>query len=165
MNLPTLWSDQINSVFENQDIYGTNYIGCMSKDALKKMTPKNKFAVINNAIESKEGTHWTCFYACKNQPEICFFDSMGAPPATDIHVYLSKIARKTGKEIVCNPMQIQPMGTDSCGWFCIYVLSHLNAGYRFQDVLKQFSHIPSLNESALFKYFEKTITALEKVEH
>jgi len=161
--LPTLSNTQLDSLFENKEIYSNSYLGCFAKDELKKIKPKTKFAVINNADADKPGTHWTCFYCCPNQDEILIFDSMGAPPATDIHTYCSKVAAKTGKKMIINKRQLQNLGTDSCGWFCIYVLNHLFAGHTFEDILNTFSSNPSQNEHGLYKYFEDSINALQEV--
>lgn len=158
--LPTLDNHQIDSLFEEK-AYGKDFLGCFSKNGLKKIKPFPKFAVINNANDNQPGTHWVCFYACKNQPLIYFFDSYGAPPANDIQIYLEKVSKKFDKKIIYNTQQIQAFGSDACGWYCIFTLMYLHSGYSFKDVLNNFGPNPHLNDKSLYSYFKKVVDELE----
>ncbi len=166
--LPALWNTQIDEWFQREP-YKSSYLGCFSKDELKKVPPQAKFGVVNNADEAKKGTHWTCFYACRNQPSVIFFDSEGAPPAEDILHYLQKVAKTFKRSsIVCNGTQYQPLGTDSCGWFCRFILERLFAGHTLQSIVDQFSLDPRRNENALASHFESEIHSQEhadRIEH
>jgi len=162
--LPELWSEQFDHFFQEEKEYKSAYLGCFSKDELKKQKPYCKFAVVNNADENKTGTHWVCFYACKNQPDIYFFDSMGCPPAEDIQKYLQKVSKKTKKNIVINTMQLQALGTDSCGWFCLFVLTHLAAGHPWKDVLGVFTTNPTWDEKLLYNYYKDSIAVMESLK-
>lgn len=156
--LPVLNNIQLDDYFGSiHSPYQKMYLGCFAKDELKTMKPQSKFAIVNNANEEKSGTHWVCFYACKNQPHIYFFDSYGMPPAEDILHYMQKISKKTKKSIQISTMEIQPLGTDACGWYCIYVLTHLASGWSMKDILDTFSWHPHLNDRGLYEYFKPAV--------
>jgi hypothetical protein len=139
------------------------YMGCYSKDTLACQGPKEKFAIVNHENENQNGSHWTLVYACKNQPNIYCFDSMGSPPPTEVLKWARKCKKKYNKDIVYSALQLQPVGTNSCGWFCLYVAVHLLRDWSMQKILSEFTVQPNLNEHMLFRFFEQTFKNMDKI--
>jgi hypothetical protein len=154
--LPRLSNFEVDELISQAGIE-KNYLGCIAKDILAKQKAQAKFAVINNNNSDQSGSHWTAIYACTNQPHVICFDSMGGPPAEEILKFARKCKKKYNKEITYQSIQLQQLGSDSCGWYCIYVLAHLARGYSLDSILSEFSPSPTLNETLLAKFFQPVI--------
>lgn len=128
------------------------YLGTLPKNELARIvTPQPCCAIINNNNSTQPGSHWTCFYAMPNQPSFLCFDSMGAPPNEYVVSFLKKI--NPTRPIMYSSHQIQQMNTDSCGWYCIYMLHQLARGIPFYECLSLFCDSPPTNEAILRHFF------------
>lgn len=110
-----------------------NYGGCMSKDELPR-TLNRKFYVLNMQ-DSKDGggTHWTLLDN-RDTKNVQYFDSMGqVPPAI-----VKRLMRSSGKKQIINKFELQPMGSVTCGWWCVAAAKALGSGMPMQDFISHF---------------------------
>lgn len=95
--------------------------------------------VISNTEPSwLPGKHWTCFYIpTSGTPE--FFDSFGHSPehyAVNFQTFLFQ--NSTMKQFYYNSRQLQRVGSNICGLYCIlYVIGKIK-GQSFPSFVKQF---------------------------
>jgi hypothetical protein len=152
--LPALYVGQIDSEFKGNP----NYVGAVPKDYLKSFNPSQYcFGIVNNNTSKQPGSHWVCFYAMPNNPNIIFFDSYGALPNEDLEAFLYKLHKHLpqSKPIKMNKQILQEFGTDSCGWYCIYVLKQLLRGISYEQLEKGFKNRPCDNELMIRQYFNQ----------
>lgn len=137
-------------------------MGCFTKDELLSQPIKNKFAIINNnnSTDPDDGTgHWTLIYNAKSDQGI-LFDSMGALPADTIVKYM----KRSRKPLVYSNQQVQALyGSESCGWYCVYVALQLQDGRSFKQIMKDdFSADVARNEFRLREWY---ISLDKKMQH
>ena len=90
------------------------YGGCMSKDELPKKLD-GKFYVINLEDSDKgHGTHWV-EVDDRNKNYVCYIDSEGEVPPKSVRSAM----RKSGKKMKIHHFMLQPLGSSSCGWYCV----------------------------------------------
>lgn len=108
------------------------YGGCMSKDELPRSLGR-KFYVVNMQDSNKGGgTHWVL--TDNRGKQVIYFDSMGEVPPTSIKSRM----KATGKKQVINNIELQPMGSVTCGWWCLAAakaLQHMS----LSDFVREFS--------------------------
>jgi hypothetical protein len=155
--LPKLDNFHIDRFF--QDIIGNKkYVKCVSKDALETMKPKRSFCIVNSRDydDRSDEAHWICFYLLDDNYAI-MFDSYGSYANEDMLNYVRKVSKKYNLQIVMNNSQYQEIGTNSCGFFCIFVLLNLLAGYTYKEVLDNFNEKKlEKNEKLISSYFKNT---------
>ena len=141
--------DSIMTEAESQD-----FLGCFPKDKIP--TKVSETGMIINLNNDKEpGSHWICFSAIPDQDYITIFDSFGTPPPEQLLKYARKASKKYNKPIIYSSMQAQSTDQESCGWYCIYILTHLEKGYRLDELIKDFSpSSTAINEELLAKFFK-----------
>jgi hypothetical protein len=161
--LPRLSNFELDEIIQQAGI-SKDFMGCFPKNLLAKQKAQAKFAIVNNHNANQSGSHWTAIYACSNQPAIICFDSMGAPPAEEILKFARKCAKKFNKPITYQSIQVQQLASDSCGWFCVYVLAHLKAGYDYSTIMTEFSQNPILNETLLARFFKVTLQNFHTIQ-
>jgi hypothetical protein len=158
--LPELDNTKIDYFFK-RFIKDDRYVPCVTKDELYHMQPKKCFVIINSAnstdpTDDEVGRHWTMLYTCDPLYAIVF-DSYGSLMCEPTEDYITRCANKYNLLVIDNDDEYQTMGSSSCGFYCIYVLLHLLAGYHFHDILKQFNDKTiSRNERYLYKWFNTT---------
>ena len=149
--LSALSNWDINKYYLKNPYYG----GCYPRDLLKKiqkdMARSKRFYVVNiDPLNSgKGGTHWICIY--NMNPDISIvFDPFGVEELPPDVLEWIKSYRKV---IYVNTNSVQDLSTESCGYFCLFVIDHLLKGKRFTDVLAMFSNNRMNNENLLKSYF------------
>jgi len=90
-------------------------------DELKDLNKSQKNLVLNLDSSENKGSHWVCLYKNKY-----YFDPYGVLP-------ISKVDQTDG--LIYNTLQIQPDDTKMCGQLCLYVLSNLEKGEEFEDLV------------------------------
>jgi hypothetical protein len=117
--------------------------------------------VINLDDAGSAGTHWVCFYRHRRRDgtsEILYCDSFGAPiPEEQNRLFL-----KDHATVHWNRMQIQPVESILCGWYCLGFLLHctrhpVRPKDDPRDILLKwqsfFSEDTSTNDKTLRKFF------------
>lgn len=107
------------------------FIGVFSRDTLPKKLKENENGIINLAKEEEPGTHWVCYYNRKDLKYVLYFDSYGLAPPEEVKKYLET----SGKRIQYNTGEIQALGTNLCGVYCIYLIKELNKGRDYYDII------------------------------
>jgi hypothetical protein len=161
--LPRLDNYHIDAFFEHKyPEFKKYYKPAMCKDELNHMKPTKMFAIINskNMDELSDGAHWTMIYLLDPNYAI-IFDSMGAIPADPILKYVTKVAKKYNQMILYSDTELQTIGSDSCGWYCIYVIEQLLKGRKFNDILEDFrTRTIRKNEQYLYNLYKPYIRCM-----
>ena len=136
----------INNYFKNYKGYG----GCMSQDQLPMNKAKqHKFYVINLDKSSGAGTHWVSLWSV-NPRYVLYVDSFGLGPPTKIE----KFMKKTGKKMLWSDSDLQNSNSNSCGEFCMMILTKLAKGISPLDILyNDFTPNTNKNEHNLKHFF------------
>ena len=92
---------------------------------------KTSFGVVFNTHPSyRRGGHWVCCFGCLKTGRICYYDSYGFLPESQILTFMKRVAgqyqRLFGKEmnLLYNDYQNQHKNVE-CGTFCILFLSEM----------------------------------------
>ena len=143
----------INKYYIKNPYYG----GCYSRDLLKKVphsiTSTQRIYVVNidPSYSDNGGTHWIAVSTLNPQFGI-IFDPFGVDPTEDCIDFVKNQCNR--KYIYCNTNSVQDISSDSCGYFCLYVLDQLLLGKRFTEILSTFSTNRLDNEKMLKNYFK-----------
>jgi hypothetical protein len=144
--------------FELEDIanhYGLNLNAIVMKDELKNYQPRNGNYIIN--LESSTaggGTHWIALHV---QNKNCFYcDSFGVINPTEVTTFCKRIPNS---RLAFSEKQIQFIEAETCGFFAVGMLLHLNRT-KNKDIYKSasdfiniFSYDTKYNNTILKKYF------------
>lgn len=130
----------------------SNYRGTFSKDELPSVINKDESCIVNLDNQSGPGSHWVAVYnSAKDPKNVYYFDSYGMPPANHIANYM----KTSGKKIIYNSSQLQGLKNTTCGYYCMYVITELNKGKSYYDVLYQLKQLPvEDNDLYIIKYFK-----------
>lgn len=157
--LPALDNQQIDSFFQNW-VQIPNYHPCICKDQLKHLKPQPITCIINSQNTNYKGNerHWTCVYSDNNY--IVIFNSYGFLIDDAILEYCKKVSKIYNLQIITEDTQLQREDSDSCGWFCIFIIMKLLKGETFAQAIKHFHPIKrdtdsnNYNEKYLKNYFK-----------
>jgi hypothetical protein len=108
-----------------------NFRGVFSRDNLPFTIRNDESGVINLDSSSGPGTHWVCYFNRQGLKHVYYFDSYGLPPPEEIKKYL----HTSNKQILYNTGEIQQIGTNLCGVYCVHFIKELNKGRDFYDIL------------------------------
>ena len=151
MNLEILSSSDIDYILSKYDIYSGTY----SSDTFKLNQKKNNQAfVINTADSTSPGAHWIALI--KTNSEYFFFDSFGLPIYTES--ILNILKRGNFLNYQYNSIQVQPITSDNCGYYCVaFILSYLN-GFSYDKFLNYFFYDVSKNDKICYDFINKYIS-------
>ena len=94
------------------------------RDELKHYKDKNCL-IINLQTSNENGSHW--ILASKKHK--IYFDSYGVLPIKEIENYFNDL------NYIYNTIQVQQINTKICGQLCCFVLSKLENGEDFHDII------------------------------
>ena len=122
--------------------YHTNpfFLTVCSADTLPDRIPDDGFFIISNTDYSEEnGSHWVLIFA---QPfsldrKVLWFDSLGKVPQ-DYHPEFTLYLSKINKSYFINTYQCQPISSQHCAHFCLFVADMLCMGCDFHSALSTF---------------------------
>jgi hypothetical protein len=143
-----LSNDDLDRYFESNP----HYHPAISKNELSNSS-RGKFTILNMQDSNKgHGTHWVLLYDVRPD-EVIYFDSMGSVPPKKIASFL----KSTGKEILCNPLQLQAMGSIVCGYWTEMIADLLNRGESLEQIYHHFSlSSPSEDDKLIRRYFSSS---------
>lgn len=108
----------------------TNFKGVFMRDNLPcnviNVISKTECGIVNLDSINNSGTHWVCYY--HDNSNSIYFDSFGLFPPDEIKSYLHK-------NIISSTFQVQEFNTNYCGYLCLFVLSCLSKGYKYEDII------------------------------
>ena len=108
-----------------------------------------KFWIVNLDNSLGDGTHWVLCSLL--DPEFAvYFDSYGLPPPMEVIHFLKKYR----KNIKCNVEDIQPINSNNCGYYCLYVGDELSKGISYENVLNDFTKQVRYNDDKLEELFK-----------
>lgn len=96
------------------------------RDNLPNKVYDTECAIVNLDSVKNSGTHWVCYY--KFHDLSYYFDSFGLNPPIELEKYL-------GNTIIGSSFQVQQFNTNYCGYLCLYILSGLSKGFKFNDLI------------------------------
>jgi hypothetical protein len=117
----------------------SNKVCDMNLRNLKKMN-KNKIGIVFNLDEhTKSGSHWIAMFIDLDIMKLGFWDSYGFEPPAEVITLITRMQSQSKKyfkrplEIVRNKKRHQYKNSE-CGMYCIYFISQLLEGQKFEQV-------------------------------
>lgn len=98
-------------------------------------------------MSSGGGTHYTLWMNI-DENKVYYFDTYGVVPPKQVEKWL----KTSGKPIAYSSAQVQPIGTTTCGYYCVYAAAKTLEN-SFYDALESFGNDYALNEKMIIKYF------------
>jgi hypothetical protein len=145
--------------FELEEIaqhYGFS-LSVLMKDELVNHKAKSGNYIINlESSTSGNGTHWL---SIKIDGKNCFYmDSFGIIPPKEVIDFCKRIPNS---RLAYSEIQMQEITTETCGWYAVGLLIHLN-NTKKKDIFKsageyinQFSYESKNNNAILKNFFRK----------
>jgi len=130
-------------------------LSVLMKDELVNHKPKSGNYIINLESSSQgNGTHWLSLFVRNKQ---CFYqDSFGIIPPKEVIDFCKRIPNS---RLAFSEIQMQNINTETCGFFAIGLLIHINRT-KNKDIYKsageyinQFSYDSNKNNAILKNYF------------
>jgi hypothetical protein len=102
---------------------------------------KRKIGVIFNLDKHNQpGSHWVAMYFCYDNAQCCYWDSYGIKPNSEVVTLMNRLkeqSQETGKHITIKINNVRHQYKNSeCGVYCIYFLTSLLEGHRFENIIK-----------------------------
>ena len=118
--------------------------------------------VFNLDNHNQSGSHWVCLYANFDDKTIYYFDSVGREPEERVCDFINILKKeiksynelKVESDIIYKYNKTRHQkGRTECGVYCIFFLSNLIRGIKF-NILIDKKYIDSLMESCRLVYFK-----------
>ena len=147
--MPPRFHELSNTDLDRYFASDPHYHPAISKNELSSSSI-GKFTIVNMQDSNKgQGTHWVLLYDVRPD-EVVYFDSMGSVPPRKVAAFM----KKTGKEILYNPLQLQAMGSIVCGYWVEMIADLLNEGESMEQIYDHFStSSPTHNDKLIKRYF------------
>jgi hypothetical protein len=114
-----LFTSQISDALRSDPFVSPVFLGVFASDQLPTSISYPCAVVANTDSSDKPGEHWVAFYFDENGVGE-YFDSYGLPPInSDLFLFL--VNNAMGYK--CNTIQLQGLGSDVCGHYCIAFLA------------------------------------------
>ena len=127
-------SKEIHDYMMQDKYIREHFLGVFPVNKIPKVIPNSSILIVNQDRSDEEGSHWIVLHYIKNNV-VEHFDSLGKRPLKDIHnLLISKY-----KSYKYNNKRIQNFNTSTCGLFCLYYSFYSARGYKFNEILKDFS--------------------------
>lgn len=108
-----------------------HFLGVFPKDNLPTNILRRCSAIVNLDNMGNKGTHWVAIYNDLESNYVEYFDSYGVQPPVEILYYLET----SGKPILFNTSQVQPAGTNHCGYLCIQYIKNRQKGIQPYEII------------------------------
>ncbi len=136
---------QLNSILSTDCEVSRFFIGVFPSNKIPYV--EQGCMVINEDINTKEGSHWVALFKFDNGI-VEYFDSYGRQPTAKwIKVYL------TGEVVVVCKKQVQSLFSETCGHHCVYYLWHRARGVAYEDIVASY-HTPDYNDEMVCQFIE-----------
>lgn len=127
MSLPELSNYDLLEINKTQG--DKTFGGCFSRDDIPLILP-SQYLIVNLDSSRGPGTHWV-MVDNRRSNECLYFDPYGMPPPERV----LQAMHKTGKKLKYSDVDVQDLGTTSCGWWCEYIADELRDGKDFKRVV------------------------------
>ena len=119
-----------------------NFRGVYMRDTLPgKCSPHKECGIVNLNTSQQPGSHWVCYFKDNDnegeKQRRIYFDSYGQITPIEIQKYLKtkKELKDCSNVIQRNTDIVQRINTNECGHLCLMVLTALNKGAAFQQII------------------------------
>ena len=147
-------ADGLMKYLEKDDRSLSKFYGVFAIDELKFSIPDKTGYLICNTDESyNKGKHWVVLFFTKNNKEIEYFDSLGNKPAERFINFM----RQDNHYIIYNTKKLQSSLSDSCGYFCLYLIFFMCRDIDYKSIIDNFSHSHHKNEKHVEKFIKQTL--------
>jgi hypothetical protein len=133
-------------------------ISVLMKDELKNHKLKSGNYIINlESSTSGSGTHWMSMKT--SNKEIFYQDSFGIIPPKEVTDFCKRIVNS---RLAFSEIQMQNITSETCGWYAIGLLIHLNRTKKTDifksagEYINQFSY-DSTKSNAILNYFFRNL--------
>lgn len=126
--LPPLSNSQIDHLCRHDK----NYNGCFPQAYLARKPFHSGYQILNLDKPSGQGTHWVLLYVYPTGHSI-YFDPYGEVPTQTCIDYVKPYRLETSHH------DYQSLGSNDCGYYCIFIAKGLNHGRSFQHLLHLFT--------------------------
>lgn len=148
-----MYTNQLIDVLQQDDCIKSTFRGVYSSDTVPDFENQKQLAFICNTKPSwSEGEHW-CSVFRDNQGRDYFFDSFGRTPTEISKDFANSLRRKSFKNLICNPIQIQCISTESCGLFVIFFILCVCHGLDLKFVQNYFDPNDAMVNEIKIRYF------------
>ena len=143
-------SDEITHILKHLLAHSrAHFLGVFASDKLPPLNTIQSLIpccdVSNIDPTGKGGYRWVAFFTRDQIHRI--FDSNGSEPCEFGFSFPKSL------QIFHNPYQIQALGTQLCGHFCIFILHHRAHNYALNAICKRFSILPSVRSDSIVSSF------------
>ena len=141
--------------FDTKVGFGECVVDELCKIDLSKLIKKNKTKIgiiFNLDKHTQSGSHWVAMYCDIKQGEICYWDSYGIKPNSEVVVLMNRLKEQALK--LNNPINIKikinkvrhQYKNSECGMYCIYFITSLLDGKSFKNVVQTIVDDDTMNE-------------------
>ena len=126
------------------------FYGVFPRDKLpKKIYKKPGIFIINTDSSDKIGEHWVAIYLDVNG-RAEYFDSYAIPPrSNDIKSFI----KKNSNFCKYNTKVLQPVFSDTCGYFVFYYAYRKARGFKMQNIVSKLRmYKPNLNNTVVTNF-------------
>jgi len=141
--------------FDTKVGFGECVVDELCKINLSELIKKNKTkigVIFNLDKHTQSGSHWVAMYCDINKGEICYWDSYGIKPNSEVVVLMNRLKEQASKltkpikiEIKINKVRHQYKNSE-CGMYCIYFITSLLDGKTFKNVVQTIVDDDTMNE-------------------
>ena len=127
---------RLNNILRRYRPLSNIFKGVFGKNELAAIPiPAYPFCIISNESDfGTKGTHWVAIFFDKHG-NCDYFDSYGQMPMPDTEMFIKHYAKGI---IQMNKRQIQSLGSDVCGQYCIYYLSKRAVNQTMNQIISVF---------------------------
>lgn len=143
-------SEEINALMLSDIHVKRIFKGVFPRDCLPSHINGERSILIVNTDHSKgQGEHWVCIYLNTVEGVSEYFDSFGLPPRTkDVESFIKNNSLK----YTYNNIVLQPIVSDTCGYFCYYYAKRKARGMNMRSILRHLrSTRPYYNNHQILK--------------
>jgi hypothetical protein len=156
-----LFTSQISDALSSDPFVSPVFLGVFACDQLPPSIAYPCAVVANTDSSDKSGEHWVAFYFDENGVGE-YFDSYGLPPNnSDLFTFL--VNNAMGYK--CNTIQLQGLGSDVCGQYCIAFLANRCRGEPLHTVVSKLKgRNPGSKDALMARRVEKHYN-IKKMQH
>jgi hypothetical protein len=139
--------------FDTNMGFGQCVVNELCKINLKAQLDKGKRkigVVFNLDKHNQTGSHWVAMYFCYDDGHCCYWDSYGIKPNPEVVTLMNRLKDQShgmGKTITLKINDVRHQYKNSeCGVYCIYFLTSLLEGHRFENIIKKIVSDDKMND-------------------
>jgi len=136
---------ELERLFKSDVSINRIYGGMYPRDKLPQVVYKKPIIyIVNTDLSSGKGMHWVCIFIGVNDI-LEYWDSFGF----DIrHREIKKFVTDNSKRYIYNNLVLQPVFSETCGYFCLFYARKKSRGLSMRLILRYFRALrPHYNDS------------------